>query len=85
RFKLLHEKFIPGSPGSEGSPKCSHPAEQQQTRGFTRAAPPPRDTDSVPFCTEDSFIPPSFSCHSGRSSAPVTLCILDHHCCLPDK
>lgn len=39
--------------------KHSHPAEQWQTRGFTRAAPPPRDTDLVPFCTEDSFIPPA--------------------------
>ncbi|KAI3368348.1 hypothetical protein L3Q82_008053 [Scortum barcoo] len=49
-----------------------------ETRGFTRAAPPPRDTDSVPFCTEDSFIPPALAATQRKARAPVRLCILDH-------
>lgn len=44
--------------------KYSHPAEQWQTRGFTRAALPPQLTDWAPFLHRRWLHPCSFSCHS---------------------
>lgn len=64
--------------------KRSHPAEQRQTRGFTRAASPLQHTDSVPFCTENSLISPSFRCHSGRGSGTSHTLHLGSSSYLPD-
>lgn len=57
--------------------KCSHPAQQRQTRGFTISSPPPTAAHSLgDLCTEEQLHPFSSEAQHQPASAPILIQLL---------